>query len=169
VETGSCERVLEGHRSVSDIILSLFLLHSSSQSISCVCFCTLMDGHRVISGSHDDTLRVWDIETGSCGRVLEGHQSVSGSHSFLSIHLSFPETVTSVCTLSGGNRVVSGSWDNTLRVWNVETGSCVRVLKGHGRVSNCHSSWLCSSISLTLGGLMCLCLARWSSSSVRIS
>jgi WD40 repeat protein len=32
-------------------------------------------------------------------------------------------------------RVISGSWDKTLRVWDVDTGECVRELQGHGNVS----------------------------------
>ena len=31
------------------------------------------DGRYAISGSHDKTLRVWDITTGSCVRVMTGH------------------------------------------------------------------------------------------------
>jgi WD40 repeat protein len=36
----------------------------------------LEDG-RVVSGSVDDTLRIWNISTGGCERVLEGHTDVS--------------------------------------------------------------------------------------------
>jgi WD40 repeat protein len=42
-----------------------------------------------------------------------------------------------VVALSDGRRVVSGSKDKTLRVWDVDTGECVRELKGHGGVSGC--------------------------------
>jgi WD40 repeat protein len=40
-----------------------------------------------------------------------------------------------VCAISDGRRIVSGSDDNTLRVWDVDTGECVRELKGHDDVS----------------------------------
>jgi WD40 repeat protein len=39
--------------------------------------------------------------------------------------------------LSDGRRVVSGSDDKTLRVWDVDTGEYVRELEGHGSVSEC--------------------------------
>jgi WD40 repeat protein len=44
-----------------------------------------------------------------------------------------------VVALSDGRRVVSGSDDKTLRVWDADTGDCVRELKGHGygNVSEC--------------------------------
>ena len=43
------------------------------------------------------------------------------------------------CTIAGGTTVVNchavhkitGSDDNTARVWNVATGECVHVLRGH--------------------------------------
>jgi hypothetical protein len=39
-----------------------------------------------------------------------------------------------VCALSDGIRVVSGSNDRTLMVWNVFTGVCEHVLRGHDEV-----------------------------------
>ena len=31
------------------------------------------DGRKAISGSGDKTVRVWDLESGVCLKVLEGH------------------------------------------------------------------------------------------------
>ena len=33
------------------------------------------DGRRVVSGSCDNTLKVWDVATGKCVATLEGHSS----------------------------------------------------------------------------------------------
>ena len=54
----------------------------------------------VVSGSEDNTLRVWNIKTGKCLKVLEGHT----------------RAVTSVSKISE-DIVVSGSGDKTLIVW----------------------------------------------------
>lgn len=54
----------------------------------------------------EDTLRVWDLETGREERVLEGHT----------------REVKAVAMTPDGRRVVSGSGDDTLRVWDLETG-----------------------------------------------
>ena len=43
------------------------------------------------------------------------------------------QAVLSVCSLPD-NRLVSGSNDNTVRVWDLSTGECVRVLEGHSGV-----------------------------------
>jgi WD40 repeat protein len=64
-----------------------------------------------------------------CWRVMETY-----SHFPLSI-FSFLQGISSVCAMADGLRVVSGSSDKTLRVWNVVTGCCEQVLRGHGEVS----------------------------------
>src|SRR5712692_2763799 len=33
------------------------------------------DGKRVLTGADDNTVRLWDLETGNCLRVLEGHSA----------------------------------------------------------------------------------------------
>ena len=35
----------------------------------------------------------------------------------------------SVCFSSDGNKIASGSRDNTVRMWNIETGECIKTLK----------------------------------------
>ncbi len=72
----------------------------------------LPDG-RVVSGSADMTLGVWDPDSGETLRILEGHKN----------------GVSSVSVLSDG-RVVSGSCDG-LRVWDPESGGTLRTLEGH--------------------------------------
>ena len=36
--------------------------------------------------------------------------------------------------MEGSNKIVSGSEDNTLRVWDICTGQCENVLEGHSDV-----------------------------------
>lgn len=62
------------------------------------------DGKRVISGSYDMTIRVWDAKTGEVViGPLEGHQN----------------RVHSVAVSPNGKQLVSGSEDRTIRVWDL--------------------------------------------------
>jgi WD40 repeat protein len=67
-----------------------------------------------------------------------------------------------VCALSDGRRVVSGSDDNTVRVWDVETRACVLVLTGHDNVSEVQNDRLNSFLFLPVGHQF-VSLAGWSS------
>jgi small GTP-binding protein len=73
------------------------------------------DGRRIISGSDDKTLRVWDADSGKCLATLEGHTG----------------TVIEVAVTADGRRIISGSDDKTLRVWDADSGKCLATLKGH--------------------------------------
>jgi len=73
------------------------------------------DGKRAISASADNTLKVWDLETGGALRTLEGHSA----------------SVRGVAVTADGKRAVSAFGDNTLRVWDLETGGALRTLVGH--------------------------------------
>ena len=65
------------------------------------------DGQRIVSGSADKTLRLWDAQSGApIGAPLLGHD----------------EDVFSVAFSPDGQRIVSGSADKTLRLWDVFEG-----------------------------------------------
>jgi hypothetical protein len=73
------------------------------------------DGKRIVSGSHDNTLKVWDAQTGQDLLALRGHTG----------------WVTSVAYSPNAKRIVSGSLDNTLKVWDAPAGQDLLFLKGH--------------------------------------
>jgi dipeptidyl aminopeptidase/acylaminoacyl peptidase len=75
------------------------------------------DGRRIVSGSSDNTLRLWDAATGQpIGPPLQGHTN----------------GVLSVAFSPDGRRLASGSYDDTLRLWDAATGKPIGPpLQGH--------------------------------------
>ena len=67
----------------------------------------------IISGSCDNTIKIWDIYTGNCIKTLEGH-----THFVMSVFLK-------------DNLIISGSCDNTIKIWDIISGTCLKTLKGH--------------------------------------
>lgn len=50
----------------------------------------------------------------------------------ISIALGHSNPVLSVCMSQDGNRVISGSEDKTVKVWDMVSGECVNTLEGEG-------------------------------------
>ena len=64
------------------------------------------DGRTAFSGSHDRTLKLWDLASGKELRTFTG----------------IPTGVTSVAMAPDGRTVFSGSGDKTLKLWDFTRG-----------------------------------------------
>ncbi|KAG6909462.1 hypothetical protein DXG01_000447 [Tephrocybe rancida] len=73
----------------------------------------------LISGSLDNTIKLWDIEAGRCIRTFFGH--IEGVWAVASDKL----------------RLVSGSHDRTIKVWSRDEGKCTATLVGHQAAVSC--------------------------------
>ena len=67
------------------------------------------------SGSYDNTVKLWEADTGRLLRTLEGHT----------------KAVYSVAFSPQGGTLASGSLDNTVKLWEADTGRLLRMLEGH--------------------------------------
>ena len=76
------------------------------------------DGKYVCSGSMDNTVRLWNTETGLAVRTLNGHT----------------DRVNSVSFSPDGRYICSGSLDETVRLWNSETGKTVRMFEDYSNL-----------------------------------
>ena len=93
--------------------LRTVLRESSENSINSIKY--FSDGKRIVYGSDDNTVCIWDIISKNEVAKLRGHR----------------EAVTGVAISPNEERVASGSLDKTLRIWDIDRRKEVFVLKGH--------------------------------------
>lgn len=72
-----------------------------------LCYCVNHSGNSLITGSKDESLKVWQSETGFLKQVLVGHKG----------------DVVCCCVSECGKIVVSGGMDQNLIIWDVDTGN----------------------------------------------
>jgi len=75
-------------------------------------YCVQFDKNIIVSGSHDQTIKFWDIKTLKFIKVLRYHKG------------------SVLCLQYNDEIVVSGSSDSTLIVWDFKTGQVLRILSG---------------------------------------
>jgi len=73
------------------------------------------DGSRIVSGSYDNTVRLWHAGTGAELGVFKAHEDV----------------VTSVAFSPDGTQIASGSFDKTVRLWDVASAVELTALRAH--------------------------------------
>jgi WD40 repeat protein len=73
------------------------------------------DGNYLASSSNDHTVRIWDVETWECIKILEGHTNLVN---FVAYHPDAQRRLLASC-----------SHDETIRLWDSGTGECIKVLR----------------------------------------
>jgi len=76
------------------------------------------DGRRIVSGSQDRTLRIWDASSGRPLATLQDHSA----------------SVRACVVTPDGRHVVSASHDKTLKVWDIDSERTVITLQGHSTI-----------------------------------
>ena len=69
------------------------------------------DGTKIVSGSRDKTVKIWNANTGLYLKTLKGHT----------------ESVNSVAYSPDGTKIISGSDDETIKIWDANTGKCLKT------------------------------------------
>ena len=136
----------------------------------------LFTENKLASGSEDKTIKLWDIKQRQCISTITGSYEiiqsllklnyntlVAGSHSTIRVFntdnkkelYSLIGHEKSVCTLIklSEDKIISGAYDNLIKIWNLKTKICETSLFGHdttvyvvlllqdGRLASGSGSW----------------------------
>jgi F-box and WD-40 domain protein 1/11 len=73
-------------------------------------YCLQFDDEKIITGSRDHTIKIWDLEQYQCIHTLKGHRG------------------SVLCLKYNDQVIISGSSDHTVIVWSMQTKSMRRRL-----------------------------------------
>ncbi len=116
----------------------------------------------VVAGGADENIRIWEITTGRCKKVLAAHNegtkqicishdghfaTTIGRENYIRVwDLIVGKSVTSLeghirevtcMDLTSTGYLVTGSLDKTLRIWDLGALECRKIMKGHSDKINC--------------------------------
>lgn len=81
--------------------------------------CLLFDSEKILTGSDDTKIHVYDTKSGALRNRLEGHEGGVWALQY------------------DGDTLVSGSTDRSVRVWDLKSGRCLQVFQGHTSTVRC--------------------------------
>jgi F-box and WD-40 domain protein CDC4 len=96
--------------------------------------CLQFDTDKILTGSDDTNINIYDTKTGALRSRLEGHEGGVWALQY------------------EGNTLVSGSTDRSVRVWDIEKGRCTQVFQGHTSTVRCLVILKPTQIGETLDG-----------------
>ena len=103
--------ILDGVTGIQTAILS-----GHTGWVRCLVFSP--DGMSLVSGSHDKTVKLWDVQTGGTVKTFHGHT----------------DRIVSVSISTDNSMIASGSWDMTFRLWNIQKEECHCVIQQQGHM-----------------------------------
>ena len=113
--TGKCIKILTQDVEDAESFRYIESVAYSPDEKYIVSGCCTIGSIYTINASWQNTIKLWEVESGKCIKTLSGHT----------------ENVTSVVYSPDGKYVASGSWDKTVKLWEVAVGKCIKTLSGH--------------------------------------
>ncbi|PKU31459.1 wd repeat-containing protein 5 [Limosa lapponica baueri] len=103
---GKFEKTISGHK----LGKCLKTLKGHSNYVFCCNFNP--QSNLIVSGSFDESVRIWDVKTGKCLKTLPAHS----------------DPVSAVHFNRDGSLIVSSSYDGLCRIWDTASGQCLKTL-----------------------------------------
>ncbi len=88
-------------------------ISAHSDWVRCLSFTP--DGAKLVSGSFDKTIKLWQLDTGAVIHTLVDH----------------PKGVFALAVSPDGKLLASGSWDEMIKLWDLEAGTLLHNLTEH--------------------------------------
>ncbi len=98
------------------------------------------DGTMVASGSYDETVKLWDIQSGNLINTFRVKKNKDQS-----------QKVNGVAFSPDGTKIVSGHWDWLVRLWDVRSGRLLKSASGGGEI--CSVAYKPDGITIASGDL----------------
>ena len=108
-ESGNCNATLVGHTSKKNPVRGCGVFACGKKAFSC---------------SGNGEIKIWQL-------TVEG-TTVTGGSVLLSLD-GHKGLVDRCCLYDNDKKLISASWDKTLRVWDIETGKLIHTLKDHNK------------------------------------
>lgn len=120
----------------------------------------LCTGDFIFSSSYDKTIKAWlfdtsELDEGSedkaCIRTFKGHSKGVYPLIFIPAEESYAFSNEDGPVINPGDLLISGSADQTARSWSFDTGSCLKIFKGHAGAVTTMSTDALGKVLFTAG------------------
>ncbi|KAJ3275368.1 SCF ubiquitin ligase complex subunit cdc4 [Terramyces sp. JEL0728] len=148
MDTEECTHVFDGHTSTVRCLLIITPQLNENGVLE-------PSEPLIVTGSRDATLRVWKLPNPEDKKwnPSTGYQNPYFKYLFTG-------HTNSVRAIAGsGNVLVSGSYDTTVRVWNLDTGECSFIFEGHRE--KVYSIGYCHELKRAVSGSMDATVRVW--------
>jgi WD40 repeat protein len=95
------------------------LVELAGHSDAILCMTISRPDLKIISGSRDRRIKIWDSEPGQLLKTLRAHNYV-----------------TCVAVSSNNLEIISGSDDGSIRIWDLTSGKLLYILEGYEHITN---------------------------------